>query len=145
MISIMEQTETNDEIISAIEKLLPQLSPTATLPSREQISEIIESENIKLYCATDGDDHVVGMLVLVIFRIPTGLRFRIEDVVVDEAARGLGVGKELLLHALADARELGADKVDLSCRPAREAANRLYQKLGFEKRNTNVYRFHIKS
>ena len=90
--------------------------------------------------ATDGDE-ILGALTLVIFRIPTGVRAWIEDVVVDNAARGRGVGEALNQFALDIARAKGAVTVDLTSRPAREAANRLYQRLGFVKRDTNVYRF----
>jgi ribosomal protein S18 acetylase RimI-like enzyme len=87
------------------------------------------------------DGVIVGSLTLVLYRIPTGLKAWIEDVVVDEAARGLGVGEALNLAALEEARRHGAKYVSLSSRPSRDAANRLYQRLGFAERNTNVYRY----
>jgi ribosomal protein S18 acetylase RimI-like enzyme len=145
MIRISEQTELSDEIIDAVTRLLPQLSPTARIPTVQHINEILAAEGTRLFCARDADKRIIGFLVLVIFRIPTGLRFRIEDVVVDEAARGSGTGKQLLLTALEAAGKMGAKQVDLSCRPARKSANRLYQKLGFEKRDTNVYRYYLKN
>jgi ribosomal protein S18 acetylase RimI-like enzyme len=89
----------------------------------------------------DDDDTVVGMLTLAVFRVPTGLRAWIEDVVVDEAVRGRGVGAELTNAAIHLANQRGARTVDLTSRPSREAANRLYQRLGFVQRETNVYRF----
>ncbi len=91
--------------------------------------------------SVDGD--IVGSLTLVVFRIPTGVRAWIEDVVVDESARGHGVGEALNREALRVAREHGAITVDLTSRPSREAANRLYQRLGFTERNTNVYRYDL--
>ena len=91
--------------------------------------------------ALDEDGTVLGALTLALFRIPTGLRAWIEDVVVDNAARGRGVGEALNLAALERARQAGATTVDLTSRPSREAANRLYQRLGFQARSTNVYRF----
>jgi ribosomal protein S18 acetylase RimI-like enzyme len=83
----------------------------------------------------------VGTLTLVLFRIPTAMRAWIEDVVVDESARGAGVGEALTLAALERAADAGARTVDLTSRPSREAANRLYTRLGFELRETNVYRW----
>ena len=93
--------------------------------------------------ARDPDGTIVGSLTLVVFPIPTGSRAWIEDVVVDEAARGAGVGAALNQAALDHARALGAKTVDLTSRPSREAANRLYQRLGFEPRETNVYRYEL--
>jgi ribosomal protein S18 acetylase RimI-like enzyme len=84
---------------------------------------------------------IVGTLTLVVFRIPTGVRAWIEDVVVDEGARGRGVGQALTRAAIDRAAQAGARTVDLTSRPAREAANRLYQGLGFQARATNVYRY----
>ena len=90
------------------------------------------------------DGLIVGSLTLVIFHIPTGIRAWIEDVVVDADARGKGVGEALNVFALAEAKRQGATTVDLTSRPSREAANRLYQRIGFEARSTNVYRYTIK-
>ena len=87
-----------------------------------------------------GEEAILGSMTLVVFRIPTGLRAWIEDVVVDEAARGRGVGETLNRAAIEWARVEGATTVDLTSRPSREAANRLYQRLGFQERSTNVYR-----
>jgi ribosomal protein S18 acetylase RimI-like enzyme len=87
------------------------------------------------------DGRIAGSLTLAMFRIPTGLRAWIEDVVVDGDARGTGVGEALNLRAIDEARKRGAVTVDLTSRPSREAANRLYQRLGFVARDTNVYRF----
>jgi ribosomal protein S18 acetylase RimI-like enzyme len=89
------------------------------------------------------DGRIVGTLTLVVFRIPTGVRAWIEDVVVDDAARGHGVGELLNVRALEVARSKGAKTVDLTSRPSREAANRLYQRIGFQPRETNVYRFSL--
>ena len=89
----------------------------------------------------DADGRILGSLTLVVFPIPTGIRAWIEDVVVDEAARGRGVGEALNRAALDRARAAGARTVDLTSRPSREAANRLYQRIGFQPRDTNVYRF----
>ena len=116
-------------------------SPTST---DERLDLIVRSEASILLLAVDGDDGtILGTLTLVWFRIPTGVRAWIEDVVVDEAARGRGVGETLNLGALDRARALGARTVDLTSRPKREAANRLYKRIGFVPRDTNVYRFEV--
>jgi ribosomal protein S18 acetylase RimI-like enzyme len=94
-----------------------------------------------LLIARDADGTIVGMLTLVLFQIPTGVRAWIEDVVVDTAAQGRGIGQALTTAAVGLANENGARTVDLTSRPSREAANRMYQKLGFCARETIVYRF----
>jgi len=94
-----------------------------------------------LLMATDPSGAIVGSLTLALFRVPTGVRAWIEDVVVDESARGAGAGEALVIAALARAEAEGAKSVDLTSRPSREGANRLYVRLGFETRETNVYRY----
>jgi ribosomal protein S18 acetylase RimI-like enzyme len=126
------------ELVSAMRSLLPQLS-SASPPSAEELAAIVDSPATSLLVARDGDA-IVGMLTLAVFRIPTGVRAWIEDVVVDEAARGQGVGEALTLAAVELARGAGARSVELTSRPTREAANRLYRRLGFEERETNVLR-----
>jgi ribosomal protein S18 acetylase RimI-like enzyme len=135
-ISVAESV--SDELVAAIAALLPQLS-SASPPSAAELSAIVDSPATSLLVARDGEA-VVGTLTLAVFRIPTGVRAWIEDVVVDEAARGRGVGEALTLEAVAVARAAGARSVELTSRPAREAANRLYRRLGFEERATNVLR-----
>ena len=105
------------------------------------LQEIVDSDATFLLVARDLDGRIVGSLTLVLFRIPTGLRAWIEDVVVDDAAKGQGVGEALNRYAIDVAAERGARSVDLTSRPSREAANRLYRRLGFEPRETNVYRY----
>jgi ribosomal protein S18 acetylase RimI-like enzyme len=126
------------DLVSAISLLLPQLS-SASPPSAEELAAVVDSPATSLLVARDGDA-VVGTLTLAVFRIPTGVRAWIEDVVVDEAARGQGVGEALTLAAVELARSAGARSVELTSRPTREAANRLYRRLGFEERETNVLR-----
>jgi ribosomal protein S18 acetylase RimI-like enzyme len=121
------------EIVEAIARLLPQLSRSAPPPTAEQLEDIATSPASHLLLARV-DDEIVGALTLVVFCIPTGMRAWIEDVVVDEAARGQGVGEALNREALRLAKERGAITVDLTSRPSREAANRLYQRLGFTQR-----------
>ena len=133
------------ELRNALARLIPQLSRSAPMPTDEELDEIVRSPTTELLLARDetSGNAIVGTLTLVLFRIPTGLRAWIEDVVVDEGSRGLGVAKALNEHALALAAERGARSVDLTSRPSREAANRLYQRLGFVARHTNLYRFDI--
>lgn len=137
---VLEATEVTDEIVKAFVRLIPQLSGKSRIPSASELGEIISSDASTLLLAYD-HDRIVGSLTLVMFRIPTGIRAWIEDVVVDETVRRQGVAEVLSREALRRAIEGGARTVDLSSRPAREAANRLYQKLRFKERGTNVYRF----
>ena len=140
MIKIFEITEADDSTLDAVNRLLPQLSKSSKLINWSTLQELTNSEFTRLYVAKE-DDTIFGMLSLVVFSIPTGTKAWIEDVVVDERARGKGVGKELMNHALNVAKELGAKSADLTSRPSREAANKLYQAIGFEGRETNVYRY----
>lgn len=126
------------ELVAGLTALLPQLS-SASPPSPEELSEIVDSAATSLLIARDGDA-IIGTLTLAVFRIPTGVRAWIEDVVVDESARGRGVGEALTLRAVELARAAGARSVELTSRSTREAANRLYRRLGFEVRETNVLR-----
>ena len=130
----------DDELVDAFVYLIPQLSSSNPPPSREHLAEMVQSSaTLVLVARVDG--RIAGSLTLAMFRIPTGLRAWIEDVVVDGDARGNGVGEALNLFAIEEARKRGAVTVDLTSRPSREAANRLYQRLGFVARDTNVYRF----
>lgn len=139
---IEEVSHVTNELVEAFERLVPQLSSSNPPPVREDLEAIVSSPATILYVAREGD-MVLGTLTLAFFRIPTGLRAWIEDVVVDAHARARGVGEALNLAALERARALGATTVDLTSRPSREAANRLYQRLGFKRRETNVYRFEL--
>ena len=146
-VQIIEAVEVTPELVAAFERLIPQLSSSNPAPTETELAAICESEASVLLIAVDRDaeDRILGSLTLAWFRIPTGVRAWIEDVVVDEAARGHGVGELLNRAALDRARELGAKTVDLTSRPSREAANRLYQRIGFVARDTNVYRFSLES
>jgi ribosomal protein S18 acetylase RimI-like enzyme len=128
------------ELMTALRELLPQLSSSAPPLTDEQLGAIIDSPATVLFVARV-DGRIVGSLTLVLFRLPTGMRAWIEDVVVDAAARGHGVGEALNRAAIETAQEHGARTVDLTSRPSREAANRLYQRLGFTARESTVYRF----
>ena len=133
------------ELVEAFGRLIPQLSSSNPPPSETELAEICESAASVLLVAVDrdDDDRILGSLTLAWFRIPTGVRAWIEDVVVDESARGHGVGELLNRAALDRARQLGAKTVDLTSRPSREAANRLYQRIGFVPRDTNIYRYEL--
>lgn len=135
-------TQANENITRAFSKLVPQLTGRKECPSLEELERVIRSENTHLFVATEGDE-VMGTLTLVFYQIPSGLKAWIEDVIVNESFRGKGVATALLCHALHIARDKGARKVDLTSAPSRGAANRLYQKLGFEQRETNVYRLYL--
>jgi ribosomal protein S18 acetylase RimI-like enzyme len=128
------------EISTAMHELLPQLSSSAPPLTDLELAAIVASPATLLFVARV-DGRIVGSLTLVLFRLPTGMRAWIEDVVVDTAARGHGVGEALNRAAIDAAHEHGARTVDLTSRPSREAANRLYQRLGFKARESTVYRY----
>jgi len=143
---ITEATEVDDELVSAMARLVRQLSRSAPEPTVAEVAEMVGSPASRLLVARpDGGGPIIGTLTLAVFRIPTGVRAWIEDVVVDEAGRSQGVGTALITAALRVAAEVGARTVDLTSRPSREAANRLYRSLGFVLRETNVYRVELRS
>jgi ribosomal protein S18 acetylase RimI-like enzyme len=133
-------TEVTPELLEAFAHLVPQLSSSNPPPTEAELAELVASPTTTVLVARAANGTIAGTLTLCTFRIPTGVRAWIEDVVVDGAARGQGVGKALTLAAVDEARRLGARTVDLTSRPSREAANGLYQSLGFQQRTTNVYR-----
>ena len=132
--------EVTDEVVAAFGRLLPQLSRSAPPLDRAGLDRIVGSAATTLLIARTGDT-VVGTLSLVMFPIPTGLRAWIEDVIVDEAARGQGIGEALMAEAVRIAGQAGARTVDLTSRPSREAAGRLYERVGFQSRSTRMYRY----
>lgn len=139
---IYEAKELTDELYEAFQYLVPQLSSSNPPPTRAELQEIVDSPATILFMARD-EGKLVGSLSLAWFRIPTGLRAWIEDVVVDQSARGKGIGEALTHAALDRAKEMGVKTVDLTSRPSREAANRLYQRVGFQTRSTNLYRYTV--
>jgi ribosomal protein S18 acetylase RimI-like enzyme len=139
-VTVEKATQASDELVQAMQKLIPQLSSSNAPPSLSELNEIIASESSVLFVARV-ENQIVGSLTLATFRIPTGIRAWIEDVVVDESARGHGVGEALNRAALNEAKRRGAITVELTSRPSREAANRLYLRMGFVVRKTNVYRY----
>jgi len=134
-------TEVTDEVVEAFARLIPQLSSSASIPTKVELQEIADNDALLIARDPTQGGKIVGTLTLVTFRIPTGIRSWIEDVVVDSAERGKGIGEALTVAALKHAAQLGAKTVDLTSRPSREAANRLYQRVGFELRVTNAYRY----
>jgi ribosomal protein S18 acetylase RimI-like enzyme len=132
--------EVTPELVEAMARLLPQVSSSAPALTEADLADIVGSPANRLLVARL-DGRIVGSLTLILFRIPSGRRAWIEDVVVDAVARGQGVGERLNRYALEVAVAYGARTVDLTSRPSREAANRLYQRLGFQPRSTNVYRY----
>jgi ribosomal protein S18 acetylase RimI-like enzyme len=143
---ISEVTDKNDvtpELVEAFARLIPQLSSSSPPPDEAALRQIVASPASHLLVARDAEGRVVGSLTLAVFPIPSGLRAWIEDVVVDQDAGRQGIGTALTRSALDRAGELGATRVDLTSRPSREAANRLYRGLGFVPRETNVYRYEL--
>lgn len=122
-----------DELLDALARLIPQLKISSPRLTRDVLTALVSSDASTLLAARDDSGQIVGALTLVVYRAPTGVRARIEDVVVDEAARGRGVAVELVRRALEIARQKGADGVALTSNPRRESANRLYQKVGDER------------
>ena len=141
--AITQATTVSDELIAAFARLVRQLSTSARLPTRTELEEIVSSPAATILLARGPDGQIIGSLTLVVFRTPTGVRAWIEDVVVDEVARGQGAGEELVREAIRLADESGARTLDLTSRPSREAANALYEKVGFHARETNVYRYDL--
>ena len=141
--TIYKLTTVTDQVLTAFEKLIPQLAPDCILPTKKDLETIVNSGTTLLFMAEE-DHQILGTLTLVFNKIPTGDKLWIEDVVVDNSARGKGVGVKLLQFAIAYAKSQGIKSINLTSSPERVAANNLYQKLGFMQRETNVYRLTIK-
>ena len=141
-VEIRPAESVTDDLVEAFARLIPQLTSSSAPPTADELSEIVSAPDSVLYVARL-DSVVVGSLTLAFYRIPTGLKAWIEDVVVDGDARGNGIGEALSLAALDEARRRGAKNVTLTSRSSREAANRLYQGIGFERYDTNVYRYSL--
>jgi len=139
-ISIEEMAESSDGIAHFIEKILPQLTENTGAFDANNLKALAADASTHLYLARDVEGRLCGMATLCLTLAPTGCRGWVEDVVVDEAHRGKGIGAALLTRIEWHARRLGAKSLNLTSRPEREAANRLYRSLGFETRRTNVYR-----
>lgn len=142
VIQILDQV--TPQMVEAFARLIPQLSSSSPPPTAAELQAMVDAEANDVLVAVDAaSGWLLGSLTLVTFRIPTGIRAWIEDVVVDDAARGRGVGEALNQFALDLARSKGAKTVDLTSRPSREAANRLYLRMGFQLRTSNLYRFDL--
>ena len=143
MIQIREVTEMSQQVYDAFERLIPQLSNSAKIPTWEELEEIINNKMTIMLAAVDDEDpteKILGTMTLVVFRIPSGVHAWVEDVVVDSEARGQGIGEKLIRTALDRADREGAKTVDLTSRPTRVEAHRLYKRCGFEIRETCVFR-----
>lgn len=132
-------SDVDNKTITAFNRLMQQLSSNYRPIAKEYLIDIINSSNIIIFVAKENET-IIGSLSLVFYNIPTGMKAWVEDVVIDQSVRGKGVGKALIEQAIVYAKQSGASKLDLTSSPERVAANKLYQKLNFEKRETNVYR-----
>lgn len=143
---IAKASEATDELYQALQRLIPQLGIHKIPPSRDQLATLLNTQGATLLIARvpDQNGEIVGLLSLTIYRVPTGVRSIVEDVVVDEKMRRRGIGEALMQEAINLAREAGANGVSLTSNLQREAANRLYQSLGFELRKTNPYFYKLK-
>lgn len=134
-------TELSDKTTESLAQLMIQLAPDSKPLTEKYLQEIVDLPNIYLFVAKE-KDLIIGSFTLVLYKIPTGLKVSVEDVVVDVSMRGQKIGEKMIQFAIDYAHtELRVSKVDLTSNPSRVAANVLYQKLGFVKRDTNVYRF----
>lgn len=133
----------DDHLFQSMQDLVAQLSPNAPMPSREDIENIVGAPGCTILVAGSDEEgaQIVGTLTLVIFQVPTGRRARIEDVVVEESVRGQGIGEALVIEALNLVESNGIRSVDLTSNPDRKAANKLYSRLGFILRDTNLFRY----
>jgi ribosomal protein S18 acetylase RimI-like enzyme len=138
---IYEANMVTKAIVNAFKNLIPQLSPNCPVPSKSELENLINSNNTLIFIAEENE--IIGTLTLVFNKIPTGNKVWIEDVVVDNAARGKGVGEKLIRFAIDYVTSKGIKQINLTSGPERIAANKLYQKLSFTKRETNVYRLTI--
>jgi ribosomal protein S18 acetylase RimI-like enzyme len=138
---IEQVTEPTGELLSALQRLIPQLGRHKVPPTAEELAALLNSESCTLLIARDpeANGEIIGTLCLNVYRVPTGIRSIVEDVVVDERMRRRGVGEALVRRAIELARQAGANGLSLTSRPDREAANQLYVTMGFERRNTNAY------
>ena len=131
-------------VYTALQRLLPQLDPDSEKLSEIKFKAILKSQSTHFFIAELDSKEIAGMLTIAVYNIPTGMKIWIEDVVVDESHRDKGFGRELMVFALEFAGSTGAKSVELTSRPSRIAANKLYRELGFELRETNVYRYSLK-
>lgn len=143
---IKKVSEVTEELYEALQRLVPQLGVHKVPPTREELKKLVDSESSMLLVALDSEEgsSIAGILCLTVYRVPTGLRSIIEDVIVDENMRRRGIGEALVRHAIDMAREAGAEGISLTSNPQREPANQLYQSMGFQLRQTNPYFYRLK-
>jgi ribosomal protein S18 acetylase RimI-like enzyme len=141
---IYELTQVTDEVVEAFKRLMPQLTAIPA-PTHEELAQVLSSKASRLFMARDphANGRIVGTATLALYRTPTGVHAWIEDVIVDEDCRGRGIGEALSQMAMEAATALGAKSISLTSSPSRKAANRLYQRLGFVKWETNLYRYPV--
>jgi GNAT superfamily N-acetyltransferase len=139
MVRIEPVTEATTEVYAALELLLPQLNPQLPVPTMERLQAIIADPAVTLLVARDGEQ-IVGTTTVIVYTTPFWIKARLDEVVVDESARGKGVGAALVQASLDLARKKGVEVVELQSGVNREEANRLYPRMGFKLRETNVYR-----
>lgn len=137
-------TEATEELFEAFQRFVPQLTNNNPPPSLNDLSALVRDAASTLMIARDENELIVGALTLAVYRVPTGIRSVIEDVIVDGSARGQGIGEALMRRAIELAREKGAGNISLTSNPMREAANKLYVRVGFKKRETNAYQIKLK-
>lgn len=135
---IEQVQEANEELLEAIERLLPQLNEARTPPTLDQLAQTVRDQTV-LVARAEESGQIIGTLTLVLYRVASGLKGRIEDVIVDEAVRGQGVGEALAREGMARASDARVLMLELTSMPYRETANRLYKRLGFVRKPTNVY------
>ena len=142
---IEKAVEVTDELLSALSRLILQLAPEKNPPTRDDLTSILNSPGASLLVArlSYENDGIAGILTLIVYRVPTGARAVIEDVVVDEKYRNRGIAKAMMTRTIELAREAGASNISLTSTPKREAANLLYQRMGFQRRETNLYILHL--
>jgi len=136
-------TQADEELYTAFQRLVPQLTENNPPPSLGDLTALVQDTSSTLMVARNDSGQIVGALTLTIYRVPTGIRSIIEDVIVDHAARGQGIGELLMQRAIQVARQKGAAHIALTSNPMREAANRLYLRVGFKKRETNAYQLKL--
>ena len=134
-------TQADEELFDAFQRLVPQLTNNNPPPSLNDLADLVRDASSTLMVARSDGGQIVGALTLTVYRVPTGIRSIIEDVIVDNSARGQGIGDALMKYAINLAREKGAQNISLTSNPMREAANRLYLRVGFKKRETNAYQY----
>jgi GNAT superfamily N-acetyltransferase len=136
-VKVEHVTEASEELVATIRALLPQLTEARTPPTLEQLHDVVSNQT--LLVARDDDGGILGTLTFVLYRVSSGVKGRIEDVIVDESARGQGVGEALVREGMRLANEAGVLMLELTSMPYRQSANRLYRRLGFVRKPTNVY------